>query len=359
MASCTVETKKISSGLVELSVYWAASTTSLARKFCPNLPIYVNSHSQISGFITYICRCARGRVSSVTHSMYLDVSGELVHLFNADAKTMELFILNWHGSAVEKNLKIKPFTEQKPEVVTDLMKVKVLDIFKAAAATRVTPARKAKLESSVNAASDRFAEEDKSKIKFGSSYDFIKGYMVPTIESSMLLPTNVAPQKLDFSRKIMASSDCRIEKSATVGFVLHIPANHPAVKRGAVLCTTLPFKTRKGAIAAMAAIDNDSVDNSMFCLYISQRETLDIYVNGSQVTNRKMYKMIAYHENLINVFMDDWGGTSVGYSLHKSIQKDLGVEIGKSEDGQEYLADIVSVSDAFLNTQSTSLTSYF
>jgi hypothetical protein len=290
--------------------------------------------------------------------VFLDVKGKLIHLFNADARSVELYLLNWQNSNLSKSFVVDLYSREKTENLDDDTKRCVIALFEDASLSSNLSRSKSKITRVINAAAKRFTQEEKLRIKVGSSHEYLRRFMRYNPDATVTLPVNIEDSK-PLSRKIEGASSCRIVRSEQVGYTLEIPQNHPILEKKSVTQTSIPFRTRQGALSAMIAIDESTSNESAFCLYLSRRETLDNYVNASQVTSRQMFKLVANHEGLMDAFMDDWGGTVVGYSIHKSIRPNLGVDIGQSVEGTELLLQVVANSESFLNTQNSSIMNYF
>ncbi|MDK9790685.1 hypothetical protein [Vibrio sp. D431a] len=112
---------------------------------------------------------------------------------------------------------------------------------------------------------------------------------------------------------------CTINRDEDGVYHLNSDAEKDSEIAKVITSAPIPFKTRSAAKAAKALIEQSHEQKntlSPFSLYLT--------TNKGGVDGKTFHKICSGVENLMNIIADDWSGTPIGYSLHKTTNSSLG-----------------------------------
>ena len=94
MASWHLQQNNTNNSVGELSIFWADNRMNgTVKKACPNFALFVPTFTSLVIFEKHLKRC--GRRNILDHSLFANVGKERIHLFNADQRSIELYISLW------------------------------------------------------------------------------------------------------------------------------------------------------------------------------------------------------------------------------------------------------------------------
>lgn len=392
----------------ELFVFWADNRKNGAvKKACPNFPLLVPSASDLALFQKHLKRC--GRKNKLDHSLFITVENKKYHLFNANHRSVELYLTLWGLSLTNLcSFSIEPNEDETALNFIDVYSEQDYVLIKSALNSLVmekqlsTDDIQELINSQVASLDDVYKQEDKllpkppkakSKAKAkkaqskNNSTSEKKGDKVntpsherpinkkrtvskkritlPNEERENYVPNaqqkcatqhisnNSTAQKSYIERHCGApklTTSARVNSTIKIDkrehfFAISIPSKHRAKSSKHILCDELFFKTRGGAKAAIEALENKNYERTEATLYMTKRS------GDEKDLSRTFFPLVSGNEQLIDAILEDWGGTPLGYSLHKAwdFQKDkMNIQsLHQSELGMEHLRNLLDSGNSF------------
>lgn len=411
MASWHLKLARSNQPTNELFAFWADNRKNGAvKKACPNFPLLVPYASELTLFQKHLKRC--GRKNKLDHSLFLLVEDKKFHLFNANQRSIELYLTLWGCSLTNLGLfSIEPNEDETALNFIDIYSKKDYALIRATLNRMVsdsalsTPEVQQLITSQIASLDDAYKHEDKflpkppkplkskakakaKKAKNKKDDDDVltngntstplperpinrrrvsskKRSSLPNEERESYVPNEKAKcvtqhvnnkpltQKSYIERHCGApknSASPRVSSSIKIDkrdhfFALSIPSKHRAKSSKHILCDELFFKTRSGAKAAIKALENKNHERTDATLYITKRS------GDEKDLSRTFFPLVGGNDQLIDAILEDWGGTPLGYSLHKAwdFQKDnMCIKpLHQSELGMDHLRHLLDSGECF------------
>ncbi len=407
MASWHLAQGSNSGNVGELSIYWADNRMNgTVKKACPNFPLFVPTFTSTEILEKHLKRC--GRKNLLDHSLFLVVDDEKIHLFNANHRAIELYLTLWGKSTTALGDFVIEKQSNPPinysEVFDDTHKSKVKSYFSLLADSieKLSKTILPEIDQQLSKLDSAYKSEDKlspkeTKKKSSPSPKANKkrvirkkaatksksdrlNHQVVSEKQTVLPPTTNKRQSLSSKdREIYVPNDkpvkaqaehigkkspikerSFIERHCGAPTLSTTPSVNSAIKivkedelftlsmteakrknlSSQICCEKLLFKTRAGAKKAIEALENKKFERTEAILYLSKRTGDDGNVN------RTYFPIVKLNNALIDVMIEDWGGTPFGYSLHKcwnnKIPESNIKSLHQSEEGIEHIGNLLS-----------------
>ncbi|CAH7360228.1 hypothetical protein VCHA53O466_40205 [Vibrio chagasii] len=373
MASWSSTVKPFSDNLFKVDAIWKDGQNSYVKKFNNGIPTLIHDESFFTDSQFFLLMS--GKVKKIPTSVILTLPehGE-IKLINASEQFAKLYVKHWESVGV-KSLSIKENVGVKAPKPTEEIKLAVIEFFSSVAPTItsemltqsksectnlnrklheihlrgrpkgkirgrkpkvLTPQEAAFRDKIQNEMSQSLVAKKRLGRKVTKKTDDNSPH--PTIDSNQFIKDSTELVTLEGSK-----SKCNIRRDQNSQYELIIDIPEGDSLNGLVLNSNLPFRTMKAAKKAKEVIEsanNKELQMSPFVLYISKAK------NGT-TQDKQYFKVMKGVSELMDIFEGDWGGTQLGFSIHKSINEKLGKCSSKCNTLKNLAATSCKSSNAF------------
>lgn len=371
MANWVIQKEKTNNELLSMKVMWGSGTKSPTpvRKVDKNAPILFHDDSVFEVASAAMKRGVRDKVLyGNTYLKFDNGQGDLfVELFSSTELFADIFKTHWSGTIIGESLVTVETESEQPEVTenpdvifiaynlsVDQIKSKSLGVRNNTKAVEIGNAslrrrRRLPVKPSVSEVAGKLrkdSESASSELKAGKNRKKVTNLTRNKNNNSDNVKKEINLD-LDLYKKIkiktivaeFENAFCIQMKNGLVVDLVGIKTKMP-----------LLFRKKSHAREAQVAISQMKPSKTKFCLYISHTIDGTGQVGTNSIGDRAYYKCLSASSEVIDLIMNSWAGTPLGYSMVKSMSTELGDLIDRKSEGYGVLKQLLDGTDKISKT---------